>query len=70
MLNRWLHAHRLVVHVGIPVTESPRMQELRAAATQRRDELCIPAWEPYGSFHTRGRIDVQQTWRDKGWRHQ
>lgn len=65
-----IHAHHVVARVGIPVTESPRLQELRAAARQRRDALHIPAWEPYGHFPTRGRVDVQQTWRDKGWRHQ
>ena len=68
-MSRWLHvhSHHEIVHVGIPITEPPRIQELRAQAKQRLDELCIPAWEPYGRFPTGARVNVLQTWRDHGW---
>lgn len=69
MIQRFLgvHAHREVVHVGISITEPPRLQELRARAKKRLDDLSIPPWEPYGQFPTKWRIDVAQTWKDHGW---
>lgn len=66
MWRRLIHQHLQIVRVQLPVV-GPTINEWRAAqAKKRMDELSIHPWEPYAPFPTGGRIDVEQTWRDRG----
>lgn len=67
MLTRMIRHHHQIVAVHLEVV-GPTINDWRAAqARKRRDDLCIPAWEPYAPL-IRPRTDVAQTWRDRGTR--
>jgi hypothetical protein len=66
MLRKWMHQHHQIVEVRLPVI-GPTINEWRAAqAKQRMDMLSIYPWEPGAPFPTGGRINVEQTWKDRG----